>query len=200
MLNENTFIYILIIFIIILAYQIYRTTPYFHLKCIISTSNGKTYCVRDRKLSKEAVEMLSRIDDKCKKLIEYIFKKYPNDESVQRLHKNYQGVKIQETLPTSTLTAYTENKGSRMAFCLNKNTKQTSPNNEMINEDLLFFVAMHEISHVMSISVGHTEEFWENFKFILNEAKDANMYKPVNYRKKPEKYCGMVVDSNPYYN
>jgi len=59
---------------------------------------------------------------------------------------------------------------------------------------------MHELGHVMSKSVGHNEEFWSNFKFILQEAKNANMYQPVDYSKEPESYCGMEINSNPYFN
>ena len=199
MLKENIFVYILIVFIILVCYQIYRTTPYFHLKCIISSKNGNTYCVREREISKEAVELLAKIDDKCNKLIDYISKVHPNNEDVKRLKENYKDVKIQEILPTSTLTAYTENKGAKIAFCLNKNDKQTKTN-KLIEEDVLFFVAMHELGHVMSKSVGHNEEFWSNFKFILQEAKNANMYQPVDYSKEPESYCGMEINSNPYFN
>ena len=199
MLKENIFVYILIVFIILVCYQIYRTTPYFHLKCIISSKNGNTYCVREREISKDAVELLAKIDDKCNKLIDYISKVHPNNEDVKRLKENYKDVKIQEILPTSTLTAYTENKGAKIAFCLNKNDKQTKTN-RLIEEDVLFFVAMHELGHVMSKSVGHNEEFWSNFKFILQEAKNANMYQPVDYSKEPESYCGMEINSNPYFN
>lgn len=199
MLKENIFVYILIVFIILVCYQIYRTTPYFHLKCIISSKNGNTYCVREREISKDAVELLAKIDDKCNKLIDYISKVHPNNEDVKRLKENYKDVKFQEILPTSTLTAYTENKGAKIAFCLNKNDKQTKTN-RLIEEDVLFFVAMHELGHVMSKSVGHNEEFWSNFKFILQEAKNANMYQPVDYSKEPESYCGMEINSNPYFN
>jgi predicted metal-dependent hydrolase len=199
MLKENIFVYILIVFIILVCYQIYRTTPYFHLKCIISSKNGNTYCVREREISKDAVDLLAKIDDKCNKLIDYISKVHPNNEDVKRLKENYKDVKIQEILPTSTLTAYTENKGAKIAFCLNKNDKQTKTN-KLIEEDVLFFVAMHELGHVMSKSVGHNEEFWSNFKFILQEAKNANMYQPVDYSKEPEAYCGMEINSNPYFN
>lgn len=196
--QNNIFVYILIFFILLVCYQIYKNTPYFHLKCILSTKNGNTYCVREREVSQEAVNLLAKIDDKCKKLINYIYKAHPNNKSVKRLHENYKNVKIQEILPTSTLTAYTENKGSKIAFCLNKNDKK-SKTNKLISEDILFFVAMHELGHVMSESVGHTDEFWSNFRFILQEAKNANMYYPVDYSKDPKTYCGMEINSNPYF-
>jgi predicted metal-dependent hydrolase len=94
------------------------------------------------------------------------------------------------------LTAYSENKGEKIAFCLNK-TKHSST---LIDLNTLTFVALHELSHVMTVSVGHKQEFWQNFKFILENAKKAGLYTPVDYKKKPENYCGMTITDNPYYD
>ena len=46
------------------------------------------------------------------------------------------------------------------------------------------FVAIHEIAHIMTLSVGHTEEFWNNFKFLLENAVELNIYTPVDYKKR----------------
>jgi hypothetical protein len=87
-----------------------------------------------------------------------------------------------------------------MAFCLQKSEKSEEVSRKLIDEELLFFVAMHELSHVMTKSVGHTKEFWDNFKFILTEANKANMYVPVDYEKTPKEYCGMNISNNPYFD
>jgi predicted metal-dependent hydrolase len=62
------------------------------------------------------------------------------------------------------------------------------------------FVATHEIAHIMTTSVGHTEEFWNNFKFLLENAVELKLYTPVDYKKEPEGYCGMDITDNPYYD
>ena len=36
-------------------------------------------------------------------------------------------------------------------------------------------------SHVMTKSVGHKTEFWENSKFLLENAKEAKIHEPVDY-------------------
>ena len=46
------------------------------------------------------------------------------------------------------------------------------------------FVALHELSHVASKSIGHTDEFWDNFKFILIESEKIGIYKPIDYKNK----------------
>ena len=64
----------------------------------------------------------------------------------------------------------------------------------------LTFVAIHELSHVMTKSIGHKQEFWENFKFLLENAKEINVYNPVDYKKSPQEYCGMQITENPFYD
>jgi hypothetical protein len=102
-----------------------------------------------------------------------------------------------ETLPTSEYTAYSENKGEKIAFCLNKKRKGED---QMIDEHTLMFVAIHELSHVCTKSIGHKTEFWENFKFLLENAKDAGIHDPSDYKKKPTEYCGMNINDNPFYD
>jgi hypothetical protein len=134
--------------------------------------------------------------EKCKKLVAYVAKKYPNDEDVQRLVQKFNPTKISETLPTSEHTAYSENKGEKIAFCLNT----TKEGNKLIDINTLTFVAIHELSHIMTKSEGHKQIFWQNFKFLLVAAKEANIYNPVDYKKKPQPYCGMDITDNPYFD
>jgi predicted metal-dependent hydrolase len=71
---------------------------------------------------------------------------------------------------------------------------------KLIDMNTLTFVAIHELSHVMTKSIGHKQEFWENFKFLLENAKHANIYEPVDYKKSPKEYCGMTISDNPSYD
>jgi hypothetical protein len=52
----------------------------------------------------------------------------------------------------------------------------------------------------MTTSVVHKQDFCQNFKFVLENAKDANIYQPVDYKKAPKEYCGMTINDNPYYD
>jgi hypothetical protein len=52
----------------------------------------------------------------------------------------------------------------------------------------------------MTLSIGHKQEFWQNFKFVLENAKAAGIYHPVDYKKNPKEYCGMEINDNPYYD
>ena len=59
------------------------------------------------------------------------------------------------------------------------------------------FVALHEITHIMTKSIGHTEEFWRNFKFILQESVELGIYTRDEYSKNPKKYCGIEITHSP---
>ena len=184
-------------FVLIIAYRIFQESEYLNLKCIISEVDGKRYCVRERSKLTLAADLLATINLKMNQLVKYVGEKYPDRENVKRLVKGYNPKKISETLPTSEYTAYSENKGEKIAFCLNTEKKKGS---RMIDENTLMFVALHELSHVATKSIGHTEEFWNNFKFLLKEADKIKIYKPEDYKKNSKRYCGTSIVDNPYFD
>jgi hypothetical protein len=48
--------------------------------------------------------------------------------------------------------------------------------------------------------VGHGKEFWENFKFLLEQAREFGIHEPVDYKHNPTKYCSMVIKDNPIFD
>ena len=113
--------YLFIIVVIALSLNLYHYPDGFLLTCVISDVDGNTYCVRDDKKVKESADLLATVTTKCKKLVAHLTQKYKNeDERVNRLVKNFKAEKVYEILPTSKFTAYSENKGEKLAFCLDK--------------------------------------------------------------------------------
>jgi len=192
----NGFGYLLIGFVIIIALKIYSESDVFNLKCIISDVDGNKYCVRERFKVQLAADLLATVTQKLKKLVAYMKQKYPERPNVERLVENFNPQKVKEILPTSTYTAYSENKGEKLAFCVTT----TKEGNKLIDENTLTFVAIHEVAHTMTTSIGHKEEFWRNFKFLLTNAVDMGIYAPIDYKEKPAKYCGMTINDNPFYD
>lgn len=197
MLKSKHFLRYVIIFILsIVCGYLFINSDFYNLKCVVSSVDGNKYCVRERKRIKEAADILATVMNKCEKLIDYMVEKYPEEASVQRLKEKFDKNKCVETLPTSELTAYSENKGQKVAFCLNKEKNGT----KLIDINTLTFVALHEMAHIMSVSIGHNEEFWDNFKFLLENAVEMKIYKPIDYKTHPENYCGLEITDNPYYD
>lgn len=188
--------YALIVLLFYICVKIYQESDAFNLKCIISDVDGKKYCVRERSKLTLAADRLATVNQKLAKLVQHCKKEFPERENVTRLVEGFNPKKISETLPTSEFTAYSENKGEKLAFCLN--TEKNG--NNLIDPNTLTFVAIHELAHIATKSIGHKDEFWSNFKFLLGEASKINIYNQTDYKKKPVRYCGMTITDNPYYD
>ena len=186
-----------VILILIIFYFYYYKDGYFQLKCIISKVDGNEYCVRRREDQEKAADLLASTIKKCRELVKYLKEKYPDEENVKRLVAGFSETKIKETLPTSKFKAYSENKGQSLAFCLNVDGEN---DNELIDDNTLLFVALHEVAHIMTKSIGHKPEFWDNFRFLLENAKKIGLHNPQDYKKNPEEYCGMKITDNPYFD
>jgi hypothetical protein len=195
-MKVNIIGYAFIALLLYICIKIYKESEAFNLKCIISDVDGKSYCVRERTKLTLAADRLAVANQKMQKLVNHCKEKFPERKNVIKLVEGYNPKQIYETLPTSVFTAYSENKGEKMAFCLN--TEKNG--NNLIDHNTLTFVAIHELAHVMTKSIGHKDEFWINFKFLLGEAEKINIYNQTDYKKKPVRYCGMTISDNPYYD
>lgn len=187
--------YILCALILIVCVKIYFSSDMSNLKCITSSVDGNEYCVRERLKLEMAADLLAKVTQKMKKLVAFMQTSYPTYENVQRLVKNFNPKTVIENDPESEHTAYSENKGEKIAFCLNT----TKTGDKLIDENTLVFVAIHELSHTMTESIGHKPEFWNNFKFLLENAVRCNVYKPIDYSKNPISYCGMTINESPLF-
>ena len=158
-------------------------------------SNNKIYGVQEKfNESHKALDLLSKLNQEMDNFITDLSKKYPDDERVSRLVNGTSSIKIEEA-PNDEGSSYTINKGEMMALCL-RHKKDDHPFHDY---NTLQFVMIHELSHIASVSEGHNQEFINNFRFLLREAKALGYYKPVNYSKVPINYCGIKVTNNPYY-
>ncbi len=205
-----------LVFMVALGYM-WWTSDENQLVCVLSSKDGRRYCIRERKRVKEAADLLAQATANMERMVAYMQQAHPDDPRTRRLVERFRPDKISETLPTSELTAYSENKGEKLAFCLNrKNTgndggdggkgrrgngeKEEEEENRLIDLHTLTFVALHELSHLMTESVGHDQQFWQNFKFLLQNAKAAGIHDPHDYKQRPREYCGLRIDDSPYYD
>ena len=60
--------------------------------------------------------------------------------------------------------------------------------NKYYDDNMLIYVLIHELAHCITNSIGHTEEFHENFDMLLKRAEDMGLYDssipPI------DNYCG----------
>ena len=122
--------------------------------------------------------------------MEYMYVRTDDNKDLNRLFRNYKPNQLKEKHPKSLGTSFTLNKKD-VILCLKKNNGKS-----MVDENTLFFVLLHEISHIMTKSIGHQEDYWENFRFLLAHAIVANLYEFDSY-KNEKRYCGINISSSP---
>ena len=160
-------------------------------------SDGQSYDMQNLPNKETAVETLAAIRGKLIQLHEY-YTTTPNvaqDPAVVRFTSRFSSDVFVENDMASPDTSYSENKGQRIVVCLRDKTKP--PQYPLIDINTVMFVMLHEMAHLMTETIGHTQEFWTNFKRILQDAIQLGIYHPVNYAQRPTPYCGMTITDSP---
>ncbi len=157
---------------------------------VVSPLDNRKYLVRKEKDAIDAANKLAELNAIIQKIIDAC--QNTDKENVHLLKENYNPETLSETIPGSKYTSYSVNKGEKIAICL-RHTDKT-----FMNMNTIIFVTIHELAHIMTISTGHTKEFWDNMRFILEQGERIGIYNPVDYKKFNEKYCGMIINSTPY--
>lgn len=179
--------------ILFISIYLYYQTNYSELVYVKSTVDNENYLVRNRYDKLKAANMLASIKNKLLKLIYLLEIDKKKDLRVKRLSKKFNPKNIRESISNTKQTSYSVNKGEKIVFCIrSKNKKQ-----DLIEINTVMFVAIHELAHIMTVSIGHTEEFWNNMKFLLKYAIDKGIYKKQNFKKKPVPYCGTTITDSP---
>lgn len=191
----TSFILIYVIIIVIFFVFLYFDNINSELKKVKSKIDNRFYLVRNEPDQQQAADTLANVRKKIIELTNYLEAKYPKDKRVQRLIK-YKPDNIVESSEHSKYTSYSINKGEKIVFCLRSRNSEK----KLVDLNLLMFVALHEIAHVVTVSIGHTDEFWDNFKWILQQAVSIKLYTPHNFSKKPEEYCGTHITDSPLDN
>ena len=150
------------------------------------------YIVRDLPDAKQASNRLSKINENVMKLINTLNKDENEDNKYKRLER-YNPNTLSETSKTSHHVSYSVNKGEKISLCL-----RNKENNSFEDNNIIMFVVIHELAHIITEEIGHTDNFWNNMKELLEESEKLNIYTPVDYSKNNKEYCGMTVKTTPY--
>ena len=190
--NVNDFVGLFIIGVIVLCIALFIQNSYNNLTYVKSEVDNRKYLVRNIEDKQHAADMLAAINQKLETLKVHLEKKYPDDQRVSRLQNNYVPENICESVANDQNTSYSVNKGEKVVFCIR--SKETDKLEDL---NTITFVAIHELGHLASATVGHNDEFWSNFKFLLQEAISIGLYEKVEYSKNPQPYCGIHITDSP---
>lgn len=184
---------LVIVLIIGLAWLLWDTYATGEVEYVKSSIDGKDYLVRSLPDKKDAANLLAQITAKLQQLVQYLENSQPKDERTVRLVQNFNSDAVSEGSENAKYTSYTVDKGKKMVFCLRSRDAQ----NRLMDLNTMMFVALHELAHVSSDTIGHDEAFWTNFKWILQHAVKIGIYAPQDFTKKPVEYCGMQITDTP---
>lgn len=191
----NLLILIITILVIYLSFKMYQESRSSEVDYVLSKYDQQEYLVRNLPDKNHAAELLSLIKERLMRMINYLKEKYPKDARIIRLYEKFDPRQISESSNNSAYTSYSVNKGEKIVFCL----RQRDESEHLMDLNTMIFVAIHELAHIMTESVGHTQEFWENMRFLLNQAMsdDLKIYHYLPYHKEPKPYCGTLISDTP---
>jgi len=189
-MKELTSVLLAVIVLGIIFNYFYRN---WNLTVIKSTVDGRDYTVRKLSDKLDAANKLAHISENLTKLVEHVYIDNKTREGVAQLKKRFNSRNITENAPGGQYTAYSVNKGEQLALCL-----RNADNDKFMDDNLIYFVAIHEMAHIMTDEIGHTKKFWDNMAFLLKQAHTLGFYIPEDYSKNPQQYCGQEINSTPY--
>lgn len=183
----------LLILIITIAGAYYLYNYYLNegLIKVKSAVDNEEYTVQLKDDAKEAADLIATIKNKLMTLLEHLEKTYgDSDNRVEMLKDNYKPDRLSEGVDTPGYTSYSVNKGEQIVLCLRNRDK-------LMDINTMTFVVLHEFAHLATESIGHTEEFWTNFKWILEEAVNIGIYTRQDFKSNNVDYCGIKITSSP---
>ena len=147
----------------------------------------------------EAANLMAKLRIKISSLCGALTKKYPDKKQVQMISQNFRDDpnRFLEATPDAAHTSYSVNKGEEIHLCLRQRGGQSE---NLVDENVMMFVALHELSHVCTESVGHGPDLWNNFGWILKEAEGMGYYKYTDFQSHPVSYCGVSITDSPRYD
>lgn len=163
-----------------------------------SSVDGREYKVRDLPDKQRAADLLATLRLRLGQLMDSLVQAFPNKSQVHRLQQNFRAdpYRFLESTPDAEHTSYSVNKGESVHFCL----RQRDGSERLVDENIMMFVALHEMAHMITESIGHEPEFWNNFGWLIREAEERKLYTPTDFRSHPVLYCGVTITDAPRYD
>jgi hypothetical protein len=180
-----------------LAAMAYKQGSY-DMAHVTSTVDGGRYLVRNLADKQEAADRLARTRAKLMRLIRDLKQTHPEKAFVIQMARNFDAdpSRFSESTPDASYTSYSVNKGEKVYMCL----RQRNEREELVDENIIMFVALHELAHIGTSDVGHTPQFWNNFGWVLERAEALQVYEFTDFSAHPVEYCGIRITDQPTYD
>ncbi|ABU44166.1 hypothetical protein PBCVNY2B_707L [Paramecium bursaria Chlorella virus NY2B] len=153
-----------------------------------SSVNGKTYRVINTGDVLAVADTLAILEDRARDFVTRASKAYPLETQIKRIMKYWTGT-LTEIPQTETIAYALEKKD--VFICV----RDSVGNIQDIDD--LFFVLLHELSHIQNDTYGHDDMFWKQFKKTLEIANRLGSLPYKDYDNYNVMVCGKVITSNP---
>ena len=165
---------------------------------VTSTVDQQKYIVRNLPDKQEAADRLARTREKLIRLMKVLKQMHPDKPFVTQMARNFDAdpSRFSESTPDANYTSYSVNKGEKVYMCL----RQRNEKEELVDENIITFVAIHELAHIGTVDIGHTPLFWNNFGWLLKEAEAIKIYEFTDFSAHPVEYCGIKITDQPTYD
>ena len=166
---------------------------------IKSDIDNKYYLVRDLSDKQQACNILASMKKNIIKLIDHLYERRDTDYTeyslnIDRLKDRIYDINISENNGVGKDTSYSVNKGDELVLCLRSKINW----NSFHDNNLIFYVVLHELSHIASPSYepeynNHGPIFKKIFAFLTNVSINIGIYQKIKFNEKAEEYCGMYI-------
>ena len=187
MLSETAKAFVVAGLVFAIAVNIYKRGGTVWVK---STVDGRRYKVLNRTDNLQAANILATLNKNLTQLVQHVYAKYPTDKDFASLYDKYRPESLAEGAFDSKQTSYSINKGERIVLCMRQS------NGDFVDMNTLLYVAIHELAHVMTPTIGHDKSFWDNMQRLVRHATDVKLYEYIDYSKQPTRYCGIDITSS----
>lgn len=129
--------------------------------------DGEKYAIRPRSDAQQTIRVLHDMRARASRLLAHMERTGPDDPRTLRLKKRLQRSVFAQRAHSHQPIGETVNKGRTMLFCTTDTLGDSAAST---------YVLLHELAHVVSVSIGHTQEFWDNMTYLVQKAVDAGIY------------------------
>ena len=184
---------VVILFVVLLLVFIIRPDIYISNvvddRVTVEAYDGRAYKVRNTAKKQETALALARLNEKVLAFIKRLeLEGDPDYKAVaMRLKARYRPDRLSEGRIDKRYTSYTLNKGEQLVLCL----RSRDHKDEIYDDNLIFYVTLHELAHIGSLTEQHNEEFHRNFRYLIRMASQWNLFKQVTNKFH---YCGLDVN------
>jgi len=175
-------------FLIIVAGAMYLVWQPTDMVWVYSSITGKDYEVKRAPDQQRMADRLAMLEQTLHTFLDRANAAMPSEPRIQTIRSRWDGT-LSET-EASEDVAFSIDKTS-ISLCLRDSLGRVEEYNASV------FVLIHELAHIATSDYGHSPEFWENMKFLLEVAEKNGLYTYTDYSAKATTYCGHPLGSSP---